>query len=355
MKRTIKIVLGVSLIAFALLILIGIIKFGSLLALFFIYPWMSGSLTDAGLNPFVAKAVSIGMSIFLWAVIFGLIIKWRSGKEMWCGISKRTWGIVVLIAFFMFHALTMFTMTRESYFSQTTGSALKYYTQNPMTGEIQLFDHEGYDTYGQKAKPITSEIAKEIAARKMYPQAEISKGQIQNFFDRLTGKPLVYYYQDEKGTCHFFARPGYSPVTGSRLLPVTSEVLERCSQEQAKILQEKEKYEKEKELLKNQKTELENQAAQLANLKSALEKEKEKLTLNKQATAQETAGVEKKIAEFNKKVRQFNKEKAQFENEKMALAEDGQDISRPAAGQIFWKGKEKLEIHLDLMQPVSKR
>jgi len=341
MRRATKIVLGLSFVLFALLILISIIKFSSLIGLFFIYPWVKELLSPVGLNPYVVKAIAIGSTIILWAIIFRLIFKWGSGKEIFLGISKRTWGIILLVGFFIAQAVGMFYVTKDVSFL-SDGQAAKYYTRNPITGELQVFDSEIYDAFGQKAQPMTFEVAKELAAEKMYPQAEIPAYQIKNFFDRQTGKPLVYYYQDKNNVCHFFVQEGYSPLTGDKLLPVTEEVKKKCEgkitidEEKIKIKQESENLEKQKAYLKEQARKVAEAQEDYKKRQAALDEEQERILQEKARLARERI--------------RLNKIKEQVDISAVA-----EDKTRPATGRVHIKGDKELEIHLDLSQPVSAR
>lgn len=346
MRRTVKIVLGVSFILFSLLLLISVLKFGSLFGLFFIYPWVTDWLSQAGLNPFIGKAIAVVFTIFLWFVIFRLIFKWGSGNKIFLGISKRTWGVILFIMFFVGQAAMMFYATKDSNFS-SEGKALRYYTQNPITSEFQIFDYKGYDAFGQETLPITSEIAKEIEAQKMYPQAEIPKNQIKNFFDRLTGKPLVYYYQDEKNVCHFFVRPGFSPTTGNKLSPVTDEVKNKCDRGETKLGEEKKRAGEKAEEAEKRKIELVAQTQRLSEAQSDFERRKNDLEKE-----QERVRLEK--SKLSKAAEQFRKEKRKFKQEKGSAVLDGES-ARFVSGSVYVKGGKKLEINLDLARPVGKR
>jgi|GEM_PF-1708934 len=50
-------------------------------------------------------------------------------------------------------------------------------------------------------------------------------GSQNTYFDSQTGKPLKYYSISPNGTYHFFSAPGFDPVTGDRLEPVTKEIV----------------------------------------------------------------------------------------------------------------------------------
>lgn len=408
MRLTGKKILGIGLILFFLLILISLIKFGSIIGFFVIYPWMRDFLGGAGVNPFLAKSLAIGSTIAVWAIIFRLIFKWGTGEERFLMFSKRTWGIILLVGIFMLQGIGMFFVTREENFSRE-GTALRYYTRNPISGEILLKDHPGYDAFGLKAEPITPEIAKELALQKMYPQAEVSQNQIKNFFDRRTGKPLVYYYQDENGTCHFYACEGYSPQTGKKLAPVTEGVLEKCDgtiearkEEQTRQENEKQRLEKrradlkkreedlratridiekqeieKREEIEKKRLEIEMQERELAskqeNLLNARDSELEILEKQKAELEEKAGNLNASLDNLETQRNELDKEKQRLENEKRKIAKEKRRLEkereivggqragntpiggsyRSVTGKVRATDSQELEILLDLSGPAT--
>ncbi|MGE5426109.1 MAG: hypothetical protein ACM3PZ_03475 [Bacillota bacterium] len=47
------------------------------------------------------------------------------------------------------------------------------------------------------------------------------------YFDPNTGKPMKYYSVSPEGTFTFFSSPGYDPLTGNKLMPVTQDIILR--------------------------------------------------------------------------------------------------------------------------------
>lgn len=51
------------------------------------------------------------------------------------------------------------------------------------------------------------------------------------FFDLLTGKPIVWYVERSKGRIVLSPLPGFDPVSGVRLKPITREIIEQYNLE----------------------------------------------------------------------------------------------------------------------------
>lgn len=232
--RKVYILLATLLIA--TLAIISLAKFGSLFPLLMVYWWVTSVISGIGLNDYVVRFIAIPVALISWFVVFKLAL----ARQRY----KRYAGIVLLAIFFMTHTAFMFTMTKDDYFVRVSGASAKYYTINPLNGKISLFEQPIYDDFGNQALPLTPEIAQEIEARRERPSAEIAFEDITMFFDRITGKPLIYYGFDYDGNYVFYVKGGYSPITGERLLPVTKKALDeikaKANQKTANALKIKE-------------------------------------------------------------------------------------------------------------------
>lgn len=95
----------ILLIIFAILIAVGLLKFGSIFVIFLIYPWVSSGFSELGLNPYLLKMIAIPTTIAFWLAIVYLILS--SKKRL------RILGVVFVGMLMMFHSLVMFMATRE--------------------------------------------------------------------------------------------------------------------------------------------------------------------------------------------------------------------------------------------------
>lgn len=211
---------GLVLIAIAALLVltaIGVWKLGTWIGFFLVYNWIFNQITSYGMNTYVARIASILLGCAVW---FGAVYLWK---------KNRKWSVGVIVALIVLQSTFLFFAERNRYFSATTGEPTKYYTINPMTQEIQVFDREVYDAFGQKSQRVNFEIAQQIErqrATRHFPNEEIPPERIKNFYDFSSGQPLVYYSQDGQGRYHFYLHEGFDPHTGRVLLPVSAEVVD---------------------------------------------------------------------------------------------------------------------------------
>lgn len=218
---------GLVLIAIAALLVltaIGVWKLGTWIGFFLVYNWIFNQITSYGMNTYVARIASILLGCAVW---FGAVYLWK---------KNRKWSVGVIVALIVLQSTFLFFAERNRYFSATTGEPTKYYTINPMTQEIQVFDREVYDAFGQKSQRVNFEIAQQIErqrATRHFPNEEIPPERIKNFYDFSSGQPLVYYSQDGQGRIHLYLRDGYDIKTGVQLQPVTATVVDQATVQNA--------------------------------------------------------------------------------------------------------------------------
>jgi len=229
-KRAKRLGLLLVLIGFAaLLTALGVWRFGSWIGFFLVYSWMLDVLTSYGLNSHLAAIISVAAGLVVWA---GAVYLWK---------RNRRWGLVIVAALMVLQSAFLFCLEKNRYFSAKNGEPIKYYSVNPLTREIQVFDRPVYDAFGQKAQPVNFPIAQEIARQKhreRFPNEEVRPERIKNFFDPRTGEPVAYWCRDNHGDIHLFLRGGFDNKSGQRLKPVTEEVVEEALAQAAKLRQE---------------------------------------------------------------------------------------------------------------------
>jgi len=224
--------LGLLLVLFgfaALLTALGVWRFGSWIGFFLVYSWMLDVLTSYGLNGRIATIISVAAGLMVWA---GAVYLWK---------RNRRWGLVIVAALMVLQSAFLFCLEKDRYFSAKNGEPIKYYSVNPLSREIQVFDRPVYDAFGQKAQPVTFPIAQEIARQKhreRFPNEEVRPDKIKSFFDPRTGEPVAYWCRDSHGDIHLFLRGGFDNKSGQRLKPVTEEVVEEALAQAAKLRQE---------------------------------------------------------------------------------------------------------------------
>ncbi len=185
----------------------------------------------SGLSPFLVRGVIILVTIpFFWAVakftggVMGLLnLTWGGSL----GIYDNKYGIVIVvyIAFF-FGAM---------YWASLHAYAFKYCAETPEGTKVS--DGPGKDpVYGVERTPCNFgqiEGIREIEGNLRAPQ-EIRVANMNTFqwFDGVTGRPLVWYVMRQDGDYKFFDRSGKDPNTGQVLQPITPEIVQQIRQQQ---------------------------------------------------------------------------------------------------------------------------
>lgn len=100
-------------------------------------------------------------------------------------------------------------------------------------GRITIYDRDGYHPKtGEPLQPLTPEIALELPTQGGEeggkPGVGAGDGRIIDpenavLFDPSTGKARVWFYSHPNGRMELFKKPGYHPITGVALEPMTSE------------------------------------------------------------------------------------------------------------------------------------
>jgi len=209
----------------------------------------------SGMSHWLAKGIVILLMIpFLWAVSELCKIKFRIkifGKTLVKSYRKLA-GLIIIVYISLFF-LSMYFLSRDSYFAHDSGKALKWYAETPEG--IRFFDNNGYDpVYRTKLKRVTPEIIEKYKRQqmKMYPKRiTVTSLEEIDFFDSISGKPKIWYYRDTDGSLEFFDGPGFHPTYKATLKPVTPDIIisleKKIRGKQEKAAAEMEKSEAEKE------------------------------------------------------------------------------------------------------------
>jgi hypothetical protein len=212
----------------------------------------------SGMSRWLVKGIIILLMIpFLWALCEIFKIKFRIkifGKTL--VKSYRKVASLIIIVYISLFFLSMYFLSRDSYFDFYNKEPLKWYAETPEG--IRYFDSDGYDpVYGIKLKPVTPDIINKYKKQqmKMYPkQIFLENLEGVEFFNSITGNPKIWYYQDPDGSFEFFDGPGFHPTYNVALKPITPGIItslkEKMKENREKEAAEREKGEAEKEIQK---------------------------------------------------------------------------------------------------------
>lgn len=202
----------------------------------------------------VKGIVTLLLIPFFWALCELFKIRFRISRSREKPTrSYQKLAVIMISVYIGIYFLSMHFLSRESYFAHDSGKPLKWYAETPEG--IHLYDSPGYDTkYPIKLKPVTQEIIEKYKRqlKNLYPnRITVTSLEGVDFFDSTSGKPKVWYYQDNQGSFEFFDGPGFHPTYNVELKPVTRGVIlslkEKMREKQEKIASEKVKSETEKE------------------------------------------------------------------------------------------------------------
>lgn len=184
-----------------------------------------------GLNTFLVKAVC---ALLLVPFIIGVRYLFSLNK------TRRAVGLIVIILYVSIYNLSLYHFTKEQYFEFESGKGMKWYALTPEG--VDFYDKPGVDpVYGITLQQVTPEIIKKLKL--------IEKGDFKpidpetaTFFNPITGETKVWYFRYPDGTYEFYDKPGYHPITGKALKPVTHQVVsewEAFKEQQVEIERQK--------------------------------------------------------------------------------------------------------------------
>jgi|TARA_Y100000031_G_C8231255_1_gene391005 hypothetical protein len=203
-----------------------------------------------GLNKYLVRA-----AVLLMLVPFILGVKWY-----FFTIGNRTrkyLGGAMIISILILYNLSLYGITKSSYFEFSKGKVLKWYASTPEG--IRFYDSPGYDPkYGIQLKAVTPQIIANLEKMKrgMQPKKLIynSLDEIE-LFNQITGENKVWYYKDSTDNYELFDSAGIHPMYGEMLKPVTQGIILEIKakideDEKIKIDKEKRKEELSREVAK---------------------------------------------------------------------------------------------------------
>ncbi|OGF35018.1 hypothetical protein A2482_01285 [Candidatus Falkowbacteria bacterium RIFOXYC2_FULL_48_21] len=219
--KTSKFVAGLVILGLAVLILIGMVKFASVLGFLMFYPYIVQQVAGYGLNQYLAQAIGVVVGAALWFVVLKLFFAWRE--------KKRMLGFGILIGFYVLHLLVMFILPGDALVHPMTGER-QFCAVNKLTGRIERFETEQFDRFGEKAKECTLDQIEKFEREKLFAEGEnleVPLGTVRKgFISPVTGAPLFYFCEDASNLPHFYVASGYCPW-GDQLQAVTKEVLQK--------------------------------------------------------------------------------------------------------------------------------
>ncbi|MCK4554057.1 hypothetical protein KAU19_03780 [Candidatus Parcubacteria bacterium] len=203
-------------ISIGLLILVAIMKIWFVHTMYSFY--LGKVISAFGLDLLLSKVIAIFAT-----VVSVLLLPWVI-SFLFLGRRKVELIIVTSVIFFIC-SLALYYGTGNVFFDRATGKPAKYYIKT-LDG-FKFSSSVDYDPmFGIKYKPITGDVIKEYYFwQKTGKLGNIPQVQPGRYFDMITGEPIVWYIERTDKEIELFSLPGYDPLTGEPLKPITKEVI----------------------------------------------------------------------------------------------------------------------------------
>ena len=215
-----KLILGILIIGLAIWLLLGLLRFGSIIAFFWIFEIIVNELTlAAGLNKYLAMIIAFVPALaLLWSVPLMFSLNKR----------KRNLGMIMGGACYLLYSILMFSLESNHYFDPATGAPTKCYASG-----LTSYDEVPCNTefHPQTGNPVIKDpaqiksiiMAKHTAEAQLQPVSRVAPSSDMRFFTP-DGKPLYWYYQHPNGEIEIFDTPGKPPQLNVELNSITAEI-----------------------------------------------------------------------------------------------------------------------------------
>jgi hypothetical protein len=170
-----------------------------------------------GLNRYLVTAGALLMFVpfFIGADMLFSVRSFRSRRTRYTGA-----GILLVLA--AGYNVSLYYVTKDVSFAFVGGAPQKWYALTPEG--VKFYDRPGVDpNYGIPLKPVTPEVVRKLRLLEKGEFKPIDPARA-TFFNPITGEPQVWYYKYPDGTLEFYDKPGFHPVTGTPLQPVTQQI-----------------------------------------------------------------------------------------------------------------------------------
>ncbi len=208
--------LGLKMLVGAIAAFVVLRVFGLYLSYVYFLDWTISTLGfDSAASTFIAIVLTAVSFIALPSIIAFALFGVRRNQVL---TALVVGGVLVFSASLI---------SEDVYFDRKSGDATKCFAK---TLEGFRFSRNcDYDpNLGVRYQKVTPEIAREIYFWKRHGKLEkmpvVEEGK---YFDPLAGDAIVWYSLRPDGVIALFPLPGFDPVTGAQLLPITQDVVKK--------------------------------------------------------------------------------------------------------------------------------
>lgn len=215
-----KLILGILAIGLAIWLVLVLLRFGSIIAFFWIFDIVTNELVlSGGFNQYLARIIAFLPAI---AILWSIGLLFSKDKQ------KRRLGMIVGGACYLLYSGLMFALESNRYFDPATGAPTKCYAAG-LTGydevpcNTEFHPQTGNAVIKDPAQIKAIIMAKQTADAPLQTVARVKPTSDMRFFTP-DGKPLFWYYQHPDGTVEIFGTPGKHPQLNVELNPITPEI-----------------------------------------------------------------------------------------------------------------------------------
>lgn len=213
-----------------ILILVGLVKFGSLLAFLMVFPWIAGKIAETtGMNIWLSYILGVPLSFFLIYALT-LALSWNNPR-------KRLLGLIMMAGTIIVACAIMFFVEKNYVFDPVSTKVKKHYGVT-LNGYIEVPLHWEITPWGS---PIIRdrERIKEIALSKLIEKQGLPRADQVEIFEKMRiitpdGRPLYWYYQYPDGKIDLFKLPGRHPQIPVMLSPINWKVFSQALKNKSK-------------------------------------------------------------------------------------------------------------------------
>jgi len=157
-----------------------------------------------------------------WLVFATLLVLMRCIFSF--STSRRRAALAGLLALVIGHSLVLWRATSSDTINRS-GEAIKCYV---ITRDSVIYrERPGFDPVtGRECKLVTPELVEKLREYERGNRPARIETANPEFFDRGTGRPIVWFYKTKNAEIELFNLMGFHPGTGDELEPVSKEVVE---------------------------------------------------------------------------------------------------------------------------------
>lgn len=194
--------------------------------------WIYGLFLNKVISIFGLDITFSRMTAALLTVLTLLILPWVI-SFLFLG-KRKVELLIASVILIIGGTFAIYYGSADVFFDRETGKPAKYFIKT-LDG-FKFSNLSDYDPkFGIKYKPITLEVVKEFhfweKTGKMQNVPKVPRGK---YFDQITGEPIVWYAERSEKTIRLFPLPGYDPLTGEVLKPITADIVKQKIPEEPK-------------------------------------------------------------------------------------------------------------------------